>query len=380
MQSISLENTFVDDSASDRFGYRTLTLDRFRNYRSQVVTLSHGFNVVFGPNAQGKTNLLEALYLLSTTRLLRGQRDAEAILEGEQSARVSAELLASHTQVAVNLERGSRKRAFVNGLGLPRASDLLGRVPTIAFSAEDLSMVRGEPSERRLFLDLDLSALRPAYLRHLTLYKRALEQRNALLKSARERYVTPGLYEPWEAQLGHHGAALRKARAEYVEVLGPLAQESHGSMAVGESLHLSYATKDDAIEEEALIEALGTGREAEVARGGTNFGPHRDDLTIQVGSRDAKLFGSQGQQRTAVIAVKLGALRLAQNELGMPPLLLLDDIFSDLDQSRRAHLVETVLAINGQAVLTCTEPNAAGEELLKTAKVFSVTAGEVTEA
>lgn len=379
MQSVSLEDTFVDDSVSDRFGYRTVSLDRFRNYRSQVVSLSEGFNVVSGPNAQGKTNLLEALYLLSTTRLLRGQRDSEAILDGEQSARVSAELLAAHTEVAVNLERGSRKRAFLNGLGLPRASDLIGRVPTIAFSAEDLSVVRGEPSERRLLLDLDLSALRPAYLRHLTLYKRALEQRNALLKTARERYVDPASYEPWEAQLGHHGAALRQTRTEYVAELGPLAQESHGSMATGERLELSYAPKDEALEEEALIEALASGREAEVARGATNFGPHRDDVLIEVGAKEARLFGSQGQQRTAVISIKLGALRLAQNELGMPPLLLLDDIFSDLDQSRRAHLVETVSALNGQAVLTCTEPTAAGEELLKAAKVFSVQAGEVVE-
>jgi len=161
-------------------------LDGFRNYENETVLLSKGFNVLAGKNAQGKTNFLEAIYLLSTTRLLRGQRDAEAIRQGHSRAIATVELGESETRLSVALEAGVRKRASINGLSLPRAADLIGRLPCVCVSTLDMAIVRGEPTDRRLFLDLELCALFPAYLRHLTLYKRALEQRNALLRDSRE--------------------------------------------------------------------------------------------------------------------------------------------------------------------------------------------------
>jgi DNA replication and repair protein RecF len=165
-----------------------------------------------------------------------------------------------------------------------------------------------------------------------------------------------------------------------VSSLALLARDAHGELAGGESLVLGYSIRDEAVSEEEMVAALEGSRGTDVARGGTSVGPHRDDLAIEVGGRDARLFGSQGQQRTATISIKLGSLELAQKELGMPPLLLLDDIFSDLDARRRSLLVERVSASAGQVVLTCTEASAAGESLLKAAKVFNVRAGEVHEA
>jgi DNA replication and repair protein RecF len=163
----------------------TVSLEAFRNYRHLELSLSNRFNVLSGRNGQGKTNFLEALYLLATTRLLRGQRDIEAIRETMDRAVVTAELAPSSTRISVVIERGVRKKALLNNLGLPRASDLLGRLPCVSVSSADMEIVRGEPSERRMFLDLELSALFPAYLRRLSHYKRALEQRNALLKAER---------------------------------------------------------------------------------------------------------------------------------------------------------------------------------------------------
>ena len=357
----------------------SLALASFRNYPSLFLSLGAGFNVVSGPNAQGKTNLLEALYLVGTTRLLRGQRDAEAVRDGDERASVEVELSGSGTRLGVGLERGARKRARVNGLALPRAADIIGRLPVVCVSAADMAIVRGEPADRRLFLDLELSALSPAYLQHFAGYKRAQEQRGALLRQSRERTVTPATFEPWEAQMAHHGASLRGAREDYVARLVAPTREVHARMGGGEALDLRYEPKDEATTEAGLVEAFAEGRGAEVARGASLVGPHRDDLRVEIEGRDARLFGSQGQQRTAVIALKLATLDVATEERGVPPLLLLDDILSDLDASRRARLVDVVLDRAAQAVLTCTEASAAGERILERARLFTVEAGRVFE-
>jgi len=356
----------------------SLVLDGFRNYAHLHLRLSSGFNVVSGPNAQGKTNLLESLYLIGTTRLLRGQRDAEAIREGDERANVEVELSGSGTKLSVSLERGARKRARINSLALPRAADLIGRLPLVCVSAADMAIVRGEPSDRRLFLDLELSALSPAYLHHFALYKRAQEQRGALLRQSRERPVSDDLYEPWEAAMAMHGAHLRSARQDYVARLIEPTREVHAQMGGGEELNLSYEPKDETVDEEGLRTLLEASRPQDIARGSTSFGPHRDDLRLEIEGRDARLFGSQGQQRTSVIAVKFATLEVAREERGVAPLLLLDDILSDLDESRRARLVEVVLDRAAQAVLTCTEASAAGEKILSQAKLFEVRAGQVT--
>lgn len=363
-----------------RAGVERVVLQNFRNYRESAIDLDSGFNVIAGPNAQGKTNFLEALYLLSTTRLLRGQRDAEAVLDGCTQACVTAELAGGRTQIGVTLEAGIRKRATLNGLKLPRASDLIGRLPCVCISSLDLAIVRDEPSDRRLFLDLELSALYPAYLRHLAVYKRALDQRNALLRDSREEMRPTELFETWEEQIASAGSALRQMRVAYIAELSPIATERHGLMGGGETLSLDYQQKDEAWSSEELREGLVRCRLQDIGRGGTSVGPHRDDLLIQVDRREARLYGSQGQQRTAVIALKLATLELGKQKFDDPPLLLLDDILSDLDERRRALLIDLVLQQAGQTVLTCTEAAAAGPNILDRAKVFQVTAGTMSAA
>jgi DNA replication and repair protein RecF len=379
MKDLPQKERDVEDPDAAHPTVRRVSLRAFRNYEGLEVDLAPGLNVFAGANAQGKTNLLEALHLLATARLLRGQRDAEAIRDEGSRAEVAAELAPGGTRIAVVLERGVRKRASINGLGLPRPSDLLGRLPCVSISAIDMEIVRGEPVERRLFLDLELSSLYPSYLKHLTHYKRSLEQRNALLRDAGRSRVSSDAFGPWEAALARHGAAIRDMRGVYTDRLSPLAAAAHARMGSGEALALAYAPRDEASDEEALVDALAQGRDAEIARGATTVGPHRDDLRIEVAGREARLYGSQGQQRTAVIALKLATLELAREERGEPPLLLLDDIFSDLDERRRALLVEIVLSQAGQTVLTCTEPALAGEAILDRAKVFEVRSGTVTE-
>ncbi|MCW5940632.1 MAG: DNA replication/repair protein RecF [Fimbriimonadaceae bacterium] len=361
----------------DPGGVRRVRLDDFRNYAHVVVDLGAGFNVIEGANAQGKTNLLEALYLVSTTKLLRGSRDAEGIRDGAMIAEVEVTLSSTDTDCAMRLERGARKRASLNGLKLPRAADLIGRVPSVCVSLVDMDVVRGEPADRRQFLDLELSQIYPAYLRHLTLYKRALDQRNALLRRHAETPMPDAVFEPWEEQLAEHGRAIRSARFAHVTALSIPAEGFHRTLAPREVLGLRYEDRD---EDEGTDEArirLARSRSEDARRGGTSSGPHRDDVEVLVNGRSARNFGSLGQQRSALLALKLACCRIANEAIGSPPLLLLDDILSDLDADRRRQLSELVIHQAGQAVLTCTEASAVGHEILDRARVFRVVSGVV---
>ena len=357
-----------------------IELRQFRNYSEEAVELGPGFNLVAGPNAQGKTNLLEALYLLSTTRLLRGRRDHEAILDTAEAMSVEGTLTQSDALLKISLARGGRKRAFLNGMSLPRAADLLGRLPSVTISTADLELVRGDPSDRRLYLDLELSSLYPVYLRAFTVYRRALEQRNALLRHARETVVSPIQFEPWELELARSGVEIREIRRRHLVSLEAAARQAHARIGDGETLALDIEEGDPARSEDAYLSALAESRSTDVQRGGTSVGPHRDDLAIFVDGRDARHFASQGQQRTAVIAIKLAGLPLGTEIFGKPPLLLLDDMLSDLDADRRRRLTEAVIDQAGQALLTCTEAEAAGPGILASARAFRVEGGRVYAA
>lgn len=358
-----------------RHGVRRLRLESFRNYQCADIELDPGFNILVGPNAQGKTNLLEALYALATTRLLRGMRDSEAIREGDPSARIEAELIDTGTLLGLNYVRGGRKKATLNGMPLTRAADIMGRLPSVCSSLADMPIVAGEPSERRMFIDLELSQLEAAYLRHLAHYKRALEQRNALLKSAQDGFRDPEAFIPWEKHLGAHGASLRAIRMRFVSALAPLAFDVHGHLGNGEVLAIRYAPRDPSMTEQELLNALEASRGQDIARGTTTIGPHRDDMTIEIDGKEARLFGSQGQQRTAVLSLRMATLQYGSETLGSPPLLLLDDILSDLDEGRRSRLVEWISEHCGQAVLTCTETDSIGEAIMGRATVFAVSGG-----
>jgi DNA replication and repair protein RecF len=353
-----------------------VNLRHFRNYERLELSLDEGFHVVAGPNAQGKTNFLEALYLLSSTRLLRGSRDGDAIFEGESRATLNAQV--GPTTVGLVLEAGTRKRAFLNGLGLPRAADLIGRLPCVCVSSLDLPIVRGEPSDRRLFMDLELSQVSASYLRHFTMYKRALEQRNALLKQAQESFVAAESFEPWELPLGHHGAALRALRREFIRDLEAHASAIHGLLGDGELLQLRYEPNDPAETEAEMIAQLAEKRNVDIHRKSTTLGPHRDELKIVVEGREARVFGSQGQQRSALLALKLATLLLLKDRLGETPLLLMDDILSDLDESRRGHLTQWVVDHAAQAVLTCTEVSAVGAAVTDRARILTVKGGVIS--
>ena len=344
----------------------------FRIFETLDLDLDPGLNIVYGPNAQGKTSLLEAVYLLSTGKVLRGTRDVEAVRHGTDHARVEGDLGEVGTTLGVEIPAVGRKRATLNGAGLPRASDLLGRLPCVCFTADDANLVRGEPSDRREFFDVALSQLYPRYFRDLAAYKRAMEQRNALLRHAREGFVAPEQFEVWEAEMITHGEAMRATRAEY---LRDLEHEARGyvSELSGEDFSVETVVKD----QRPMKDWYTFHRSEDIARGATQAGPHRDDWTWAIAGKDGKRYGSQGQQRTLAIALRVASLKVAQRVLGIAPLLLLDDIFAELDQSRQNRLIEIALAHEGQVVLTCTEIELAGPDLIARAQRVRVSSGTV---
>ncbi len=352
-----------------------LSAANFRIIDRAEVVPSSGFNILCGANGQGKTTFLEAIHLVSTGRLWKGAKDIQAIQDGQNETLVSAELTQSGTELAVHIVRGSRRKALVNSLGLPRASDLLGRLPTVSFSAVDLEIVRGEPADRRDFLDEELAQLYPAYLRHLAAYKRAVEQRNALLRQARDYWQGAEVFEPWEESLAEHGQGLRTFRTQWLNEITPLAAAHHAQLSEGEVLNLAYMPKDEGLSPRTLAATRGE----DIARGSTSLGPHRDEVLITISGREGRVFASQGQQRTAVISLKLAVQSLAQRVFGFPPLLLLDDVFSDLDARRRGALVDFAQSQQAQVFLSCTESEMAGSGLVSQSTVFRVESGRISK-
>ena len=339
-----------------------LQLKDFRNYASLSVQFSPGLNVIFGDNAQGKTNLLEAVNFLATGKSHRTTRDVELIREGTDSLSARATVVRRTGTLDVELSLGlhTRKRVKINGVAENRITKLLGNLAAVFFSPDDLQLLKGGPALRRRFLNVELSQISQSYLHYLVTFNRTLAQRNTLLK---EQRVDPGLLAIYDEQLAAAGAQLIVRRARAVAELDLLAGHYHSLLSEGrELLHLEYqsqglpAGSDPALEEVAgrLHALLEHHRRDELRRQITLVGPHRDDVAFWINDRNAHLYASQGQQRTAVLALKLAELDFMNGQIGEYPILMLDDVASELDPHRRHYLLHAVDA-GVQTLVSCTD-------------------------
>lgn len=360
---------------------RSVRLSNFRNYPRLEVQLHPKLNLLIGPNARGKTSVLESLYCLSTTRSFRATADEEVIAFDSDSASVEGEFEQgdSAERLRIEFRRGRGKALYIDGKKQARLSTALGRLPAVIFSPDDLFLVKGGPVLRRRFLNTALLQMEPAYLADLQQYERALRQRNALLRAA-NRPSDPEI-AAWDEPLVRYGTSLTSRRAEAV---ARLAAHAGGALkdltGGGERLELGYAPSvPDAGEgksaQDAFREALQRRRAEERIRGATLTGPHRDDLVLSVNGKPLKKFGSQGQQRTAALALKLAELALLTEATGKAPLILFDDVMSELDAERQAFFLKRLLS-GGQAVLTGTEASDFSAAL-DSARRFEVDAGRV---
>ena len=340
---------------------KTLSLTNFRNYEQQTIAPHEGVTVFTGPNAQGKTNILEALHLCCLGRSHRTPRDEELIRWGSPSAlvKIETEQRDGTHDVSIALSRNQRKKKKTVRIGARQAErigELLGHVRGVLFSPEDLQIIKGGPAERRRFLDMELSQLRPSYFYALQRSARALGQRNALLREIASHPSLLPTLDMWDEQLAECGAQIVLARREAVLSLSRSAADAHDSLTEGrEKLSLRYISQVSEAEDphQALLERMRAAREDDLRRCMTSVGVHRDDVGVVIDGKDARTFASQGQQRSAVLSLKLAQLELTEQESGEAPILMLDDVMSELDPDRRRQLIERIDRV--QTFVTCTD-------------------------
>lgn len=343
----------------------SLRLRNFRSYRALDLILPEGISILVGENAQGKTNILEAIRYASLTRSHRTSHDAELIRLGEEAAnlRLSFYRLGVKNTAELQLSRSHRRRILLNGAPTtPRA--LVGKLTTVLFSPEDLYLVKGAPALRRSFLDAELCQASPAYFHALSTYSRLLLQRNRLLKEIRDGEAGEDTLGLWDAQLATAAAAIVSRREQAVSHLGELATKMQEDISgARDRLTLSYELHapegfappmtDDLLS--WYNEALAYRRRLDILRGSTSVGPHRDDLRLALGAEDLRAYGSQGQQRTGALSLKLSELSFLAGETGEYPVLLLDDVMSELDASRRLSLLAFLTRESIQTIITATD-------------------------
>ena len=361
---------------------KKLRLRNFRNYGLQEIDFSDNLNMLYGENAQGKTNILEAIFLCSTGRSHRTQKDAELIKFGEGAALVELELGRKDYGdfvIEIEIQRSGRKSIRINGTPQRRAGDLLGLLNCVIFSPEDLSIIKDEPQQRRRFLDMFVSQIKPAYYFNLHRYLGILRQRNALLRQVREEPRLLDTLGAWNEPLAEAGAAVMREREYFVRMIGGYAGAGHTMIAGGgEELHVVYEPSvrfsGESDVKNDFLRALEAGLQGDLARMSTGCGPHKDDISCAIGGRSLRLYGSQGQQRTAALALKMAQTDAMAEVTGDSPVLLLDDVMSELDQGRRRNLSNNMK--NAQTFMTGTERGLAGI-IDCGAKFFYVSGGTV---
>ena len=346
----------------------------FRNYERGEVALGPGLNVVAGANGAGKTNLLEAIYFGLTARSCRTSNEREMVRLGTRVARVELELAAedgAHV-LEVGLEPGQEKRVRVDGTPLERGGDPPRPLVSV-FLPDRLDLVKGAPAGRRAHLDRVVAALWPARATTRAAYSKALAQRNALIGRVRAGVAAADLLDAWDAELARHGAQLMADRAAAAELVSPAFAERAAELGLSDPAELRYAPRCAGTDPDTIRAELADRRQGDLDRGFTTHGPHRDELAMRHGGRPLRALGSQGQQRIALLAL-LFAERDVLAARGTPPLMLLDDVMSELDAARRDRLAALVRA-EGQAVVTTTDTNQVPGADASDVTVITVAAG-----
>ncbi len=354
---------------------KKLTLSDFRNYASARVDFSEGTNIIYGDNAQGKTNLLEAVYLFSQGRSARAKFDREMIRFGADAATLMLEFEDSEREykILIRLLKNGKKLIKINNVQVNRLSRLMSCFNAVMFSPEDLGLVKGAPGMRRKFLDSAISQLYPSYLSGLAEYHKILAQKNSLLKQmAKTGRTSDPTMEIWNEAMAKSGIGLMKARRSFTLKCGEFAAKVHKEISA-EELRLEYAPNSEAETAEELYEIFCRGLEREVRMGAAQYGIQRDDIRVMIDGKNAAFYGSQGQQRTAVLSMKLAQADCIYEIRGEQPVMLLDDIMSELDKGRRAYLAERIRG--KQVIITCTDR----EDVADTGRLYYVKGGTVKE-
>jgi len=355
----------------------TLGLLQYRNYEKADIKFSHGINILYGDNAQGKTNVLEAIYMLATTKSHRGNRDKEIIGFNYEEAHIRADIIKNDMsrRVDMHLRKNKSKGVAIDQIPIKKSAELLGLMNVILFSPEDLMIIKESPAERRRFIDMELCQLSRIYYNYLSQYNKVLNQRNNLLKQISFDRQMVDMLSVWNDQLIDYGNKVILEREKFISMLNVIIKDIHEKLTVGkEKLTLIY---DKNIHEDEFGDELLRKQDMDIRYQSTQVGPHRDDIIFMVNDIDVKKYGSQGQQRTVALSLKLAEIELVKQIIHDNPILLLDDVMSELDANRRDALLESISDI--QTIITCTGYDDFIKKRLPVDRIYKVTAGEICE-
>lgn len=334
---------------------KKVKLDNFRNYENQEINLKDGINIIYGNNAQGKTNIIEAIFLCSMGKSFRAKKDKELINFSKEKANIMVEYQRKDREGRIKLQIDDKKIFFINDVKQNKISDIIGKINVVIFTPDDINIIKEGPAKRRKFLDMMISSLKPNYIHLLNTYNKVLEQRNNYLRQIKIENKPESMLDIWDEQLANLSFKIYEYRKKYIEKFSEKIGVIHKSITKSgkllEEIEIRYISTGKTQEE--YVANLNKSRSIDIKRGFTATGIHRDDFIIYINKRPVSTFGSQGQQRTTILTLKLTELEIVKEEIGESPILLLDDFMSELDEKRRKSFLESIK--NSQVIITCTD-------------------------
>ena len=355
---------------------KSLELENFRNYETLSVEFDENTNIFYGDNAQGKTNILEAVYLSGTTKSHKGSKDREMISFDREESHIRTFIQKGKAvyKIDIHMKKNRTKGVAINGIPIQKASELFGIVNLVFFSPEDLNIIKNGPSERRRFMDMELCQLDKIYLHNLSCYNKIINQRNKLLKDLSFHPEWEETLDVWDMQLAGYGTKIIRRRGLFAEQLNEIAGAIHEQLTGGrERLSVAY---EPSVTADRLYGQLKKDREKDMRAKMTSSGPHRDDLSFFIHNADIRKYGSQGQQRTSALSLKLSEIELVKRMIKDTPILLLDDVLSELDAGRQNYLLNSIHDI--QTLMTCTGLDEFVNNRFPVNRIFHVEQGTVT--
>ena len=328
-----------------------IKLENFRNYKYENIELNKLINIIFGDNAQGKTNILEAIYFTSLGKSFRTNKEKEIVKENESQAKIEINFIKNNRKEKINAEISDKKNFYINDIPVKKLSELVGKINIVLFSPEDIEILRNEPIKRRKFLNIMISQLRPKYIFLLSEYNKILEQRNNYLKKIKYENKSQEYLTIWDEQLEKIGIKIYEYRKEFIEKINNKIKKIHLNTTENkENIEIKYKTN---IDKKNYMENLLKNKSVDIQKGYTSIGIHRDDFEIYINKKNVAIFGSQGQQRTSIISLKLAEADVIYDEIEEYPIVLLDDFMSELDKKRINGFIQNIK--NNQVLITTTD-------------------------
>ena len=332
---------------------KEISLENFRNYEKQNIILNPDINIIYGNNAQGKTNIIEAIFLCSYGKSFRAKKDSDLIKFGKERAKVEVlyEKIDREGKITVNID--NKKLFYINDINQKKISDIIGKINIVTFTPDDIEIIKDGPQRRRKFLDMMISSLKPNYIHLLNTYNKALEQRNNYLRQIKIENKSINMLDIWDETLSEYSYKIFEYGKYFIDKFSEKLEVFHNLITKSGKEEIKIKYISNGRDRESYLENLRKSRQVDIKRGFTATGIHRDDFMIYINNRPVAIFGSQGQQRTAVLTLKLCELQIVKDELNENPILLLDDFMSELDNQRRKSFLENIEG--NQVIITCTD-------------------------